>query len=144
MNIVLGFSTRPEGRAALVRAVEEARLRSARLIIVRTMVEEPSESPASTRAWADSIEQARSAGIALAAQLQEQGVEAVFKMKPIGSSPADAILEVARSEAADLIVIGIRKRSPVGKLVLGSVSQDVVLRAECPVLAVKATPVTTL
>jgi multicomponent K+:H+ antiporter subunit A len=46
--------------------------------------------------------------------------------------------QVAEDEGADLIVIGIRRRSAVGKLVLGSNAQDVLLNASCPVLAVKA------
>ena len=44
---------------------------------------------------------------------------------------------MATEESADLVVIGIRRRSPVGKLFLGSTSQQVLLDAPCPVLAVK-------
>ena len=55
-----------------------------------------------------------------------------------GKDPADDLIEVAEKENAALIVIGLRRRSPVGKLLMGSHAQDILLRADCPVLAVKA------
>ena len=55
-----------------------------------------------------------------------------------GNDPAQDLIEVAESEGAALIVIGLRRRSPVGKLLLGSNSQTLLLHADCPVLAVKA------
>ncbi len=58
---------------------------------------------------------------------------------PVGAeTPADAILRVAEDEGADLIVIGMRRRSRVGKLVLGSNARDILLGSHAPVLSVKA------
>ena len=52
--------------------------------------------------------------------------------------PADDLIRVADDVAADFIVIGLRRRSPVGKLILGSNAQRVLLDSPCPVLAVKS------
>ena len=52
--------------------------------------------------------------------------------------PAEVLVELAEETNAELIVIGVRRRTPVGKLLLGSQAQKVLLDAECPVLAVKA------
>ena len=50
---------------------------------------------------------------------------------------AEKILELAASTDAEVLVIGARRRSPVGKLLLGSVTQTLILQAEMPVLVVK-------
>ena len=52
--------------------------------------------------------------------------------------PGDQILDVAQQTNAELIVIGLRRRTPVGKLIMGSQAQMILLEADCPVLAVKA------
>ena len=52
--------------------------------------------------------------------------------------PADDLIAVADEVGADFIVIGLRRRTPVGKLILGSNAQRILLDAPCPVLAVKA------
>jgi len=76
----------------------------------------------------------------LTADLEASGVAYELIEYARGNSPAEDLLAVARERDADLIVIGIRRRSPVGKLVLGSNAQDVLLEADCPVLAVKSQP----
>ncbi|SFJ37143.1 Universal stress protein family protein [Nocardioides psychrotolerans] len=55
----------------------------------------------------------------------------------VAQDVAEAVLSAAREVDATLVVLGIRHRSPVGKLLMGSVAQRVLLDAECPVLAVK-------
>jgi nucleotide-binding universal stress UspA family protein len=52
--------------------------------------------------------------------------------------PAEDLIGTAEDTDAAFIVIGLRRRSPVGKLLLGSNAQRVLLDASCPVLAVKA------
>ena len=54
------------------------------------------------------------------------------------SNTAGTILALAAEAGADLLVIGARRRSPLGKFVLGSVTQEIILTAEVPVLVVKA------
>ena len=51
--------------------------------------------------------------------------------------PAEQIVDTAAEVGAELIVLGTRKRTPVGKFLLGSTIQKVILDAECPVLCVK-------
>jgi nucleotide-binding universal stress UspA family protein len=51
---------------------------------------------------------------------------------------AETLLELTAKVGADLLVIGARRRSPVGKALLGSVTQTVILQADVPVLVVKS------
>ncbi len=73
---------------------------------------------------------------ALATELGGAGVE-VDVRRSMGADVGDQVLAVAADVAADLVVIGLRRRTPVGKLLMGSVAQRILLGAECAVLAVK-------
>ena len=72
------------------------------------------------------------------AKLEASGVEYDLRQLVRGFEPAEDLIQIAESSDADLIVIGLRRRSPVGKLILGSNAQRILLDAKCPVLAVKA------
>lgn len=116
--IVVGYSAKPEGKAALERALDEAELRSARLVVVHT----------SPDAEVDELTE----------RLEATGVPYEVRQAPDVLDPAEELITVADSTEAVFIVIGLRRRSPVGKLLLGSNAQRVLLDASCPVLAVKA------
>jgi nucleotide-binding universal stress UspA family protein len=131
MRIVTGFLRSPEGRAAMQRAIEEARLRDAELLVVHSARGGQHEQIEEVRRYREEFER-------LEAQLAEVGVTYRFKEFVRGNAPSEDLLQVAKDEDADLIVLGLRRRSPVGKLVMGSNAQDVLLNADCAVLAVKA------
>ena len=116
-SIVVGYSSWPEGRAALRRAVSEATLRTAGLVVLHGPDDDLDE---------------------LGAQLRDAGVGFRLEAASDGDDLAEDLLDLAESTGAAFIVIGLRRRSPVGKLLLGSNAQRVLLDAACPVLAVKA------
>ena len=72
----------------------------------------------------------------LTAELASSGIE-VDVRRSMGADVGDQVLAVAQDVSADLVVIGLRRRSPVGKLLMGSVAQRILLGADCAVLAVK-------
>ena len=74
---------------------------------------------------------------AIAVRMQDAGLEHEVRGLVRGNDPADDVVGVAEECNADLIVIGLRRRTPVGKLIMGSNAQRILLDAECPVLAVK-------
>jgi len=129
MTIVVGYIPRPEGLAAVDTAIAEAELRGKRLVVVNTGHHGDYSNP--SFASPQDID-------ALDAQLTERGIEHEIRQPTRGLAPADELLDTAAETGASLIVIGIRRRSPMGKLITGSTAQQVLLDAPCDVLAVKA------
>ena len=129
MSIVVAFSPDVYGRAALDHGVAEALLRQTRLVVVNAT---RGDSLVDTHyAHEDEMRE-------LETRLQGEGLELAVH-RDVVPDIADAVLDVAREEGGTLIVVGVRHRTPVGKMLLGSVAQRVILDAACPVLAVKPT-----
>lgn len=129
MKILVGYVPTAEGDAAVGAAIAEAKLRDATVVLVNT-----------TRgdAYVDQNYAEQDELDAVRARFEGEGIELAVRHAVSGREVADELLTAAREEQADLVVIGLRKRSPVGKLLLGSTSQRVLLEADVPVLAVKA------
>ena len=130
-SIVVGYVTTPEGKAALRRAAEEAKLRNATLIVVSSNKGGTALSAVEAADQERELEEVRES-------LRRDGVVHEVRSLVRGNEPSTDLIEVADEVGADFIVIGLRRRSPVGKLILGSQAQQVLLDAPCPVLAVKA------
>ncbi len=130
-TIVVGYVPKAEGNAALDAAIEEARRRGARLVVVnshRGGREFDREDSVRTEQQLSEVRD----------RLRAAGVEHEMRQLVRGMDPADDLVNVAEEEHAELIVIGLRRRSPVGKLILGSNAQRVLLDSSAPVLAVKS------
>ncbi|UYM05290.1 universal stress protein [Solicola gregarius] len=130
-TIVVGYVPKQEGRAALDRAAEEAVLRNARLVVVNSHRGGRDFDRDDALETEQQLQEVRD-------KLQDAGVDHEIRQLVRGMDPADDLIKVAEDLNADFIVIGLRRRSPVGKLILGSNAQRVLLDSPCPVLAVKA------
>jgi nucleotide-binding universal stress UspA family protein len=128
VNIVTGYIPTPEGVAAVDYAIEQAKAFGSSLTVVNTGKDGDYSDP--VFATSQDLD-------ALTAQLETEGIPHSVVQPTDGSSAAASILAAAEQVGADLIVIGIRRRSPVGKLITGSTAQAVLLNADCPVVAVK-------
>lgn len=131
MTILVAYVPRPEGQAALDKGMEIARRRQERLVVVNAS---PGGGPEKdTRKLADAVDVER-----VETLLAESGLDAEFRQFVRGKSALAEIEELVEQLGVSLVVIGLRKRTPMGKLILGSVAQDILLGVACPVLAVKA------
>jgi nucleotide-binding universal stress UspA family protein len=106
MVIVVAYVPKPEGRAALQRGIEEAKLRNARLIVLNSAKGDAYVDP--RFASVQELEIVRS-------QLDGAGVEHELRQPVRGKEAADEVVDLAEETGAELIVIGMRRRSPVGK-----------------------------
>jgi nucleotide-binding universal stress UspA family protein len=119
MSVVVAYGATEESEAALTHGVAEAVRRQAPLHVLVTSAE--AETAAQHR---------------LHSTEEKLSVWALHEA-PAHQSPAHAVLDVAAEVNAEVIVVGTRRRSPVGKLLLGSLAQEILLAAETPVLLVK-------
>ena len=65
-------------------------------------------------------------------------MQAEFKQFVRGRSAVEEIEELVQQLQVSVLVIGLRRRTAVGKLLLGSTAQEILMTVSCPVLCVKA------
>ena len=128
MSIIVGYVPSDLGRAALTAAVAEARWRGQKLHVANSR----RTGPLVERTAMDADETQ-----AVLAQADDAGIEVELLDLQHEDDVADALLTAAEETGAELIVIGLRKRSQVGKFIMGSLAQRILLQSEVPVLAVK-------
>ena len=130
MTVVVGYVPDATGYLAVTEAARQARWRETDLVVVNAV-----DATGYTRPTAADERDLD----ALEARLTADGVPHEVRHVDVGSTPASqVVLDVADEVDAELVVVGIHRRSPVGKVLLGSNAQRILLAARCPVLAVRA------
>ncbi|MGW6172424.1 universal stress protein [Arthrobacter sp. NPDC055138] len=129
MSILVGYVPTPVGEAAVAAGIAEAKLRNEELLIVNSTRE---------GALVDKTVASESDILRLKTAADAAGVIAEVLRPTHRDDLAEEILELAREREVSLIVIGLRQRSQVGKFIMGSHAQRILLQADRPVLAVKA------
>lgn len=129
MTIVVGYSPQPPGEEALRVAIDLALEKDEDLVVVNTTRGDAYADPRYARA--QDMQRVKR-------QLSDAGVRFDLRQAIVAEGAARAILDAASQPGVTLVVIGVRHRSAVGKLIMGSVAQSVILDSRAPVLSVKA------
>jgi nucleotide-binding universal stress UspA family protein len=129
VSIIVGYVPTAEGSAALDRAISEAHKSQSRLVIINSS---RGDAIVDKRyAQAQDISEVTD-------RLEKEGIEHLVLQPVRGNDAANEVLDAAEKYRAELIVIGLRTRTHVGKLIMGSTAQQILHEATCPELADKA------
>ena len=129
MTILVAYVPRPEGQAALEKGIELARERNEFLIVANATPGGTGEDP--SRADAQDVER-------IEKLLSDSDIEFEFKQFVRGKNAVEELDDLVAAQDASMLVIGLRKRTAVGKLIMGSMAQEILMSISCPILAVKA------
>ena len=130
MKILVGYDGTNSAKEALNLAKSHAKVFGASVEVVTSMPTEPDSER-------KMIEQAER-GLEYAKSLfEEEDIACNTHLLIRGLSPGEDLVEFANENQIDQIVVGVKRRSKVGKLLMGSTAQYVILQAECPVISVK-------
>ncbi len=126
MTVIVAVTYSPEGSHALTEAVAEAKHLGTDLVAVNLGAKKLDAADID----ADGVTVA-------VVNLKGRGKKRELAENEVDSDPVDAVLNEITKRNATRLVIGVKRRSPVGKVILGSLSQRLLLNSPVPVLAVK-------
>ncbi|HEY5821409.1 MAG TPA: universal stress protein [Propionibacteriaceae bacterium] len=131
MTVAVAHQVSSAAHIALEQAGREAALRQTKLAVIHVVESLDLDIAEANRAGlSDEVEKVLgAAGIT--------GVEWELHLATGKDNVAESVLTLATEVKADILVIGARRRSPVGKFLLGSVTQTIILDADIPVIVVK-------
>ena len=130
MKILVGYDGTSAAKEALNLAKMHAKTFGATVDVVTSMEK-------GTEDQREDIEQAER-GLEWAKSLfHENDIECNTHLLIRGMAPGEDIVEFAKENEVDEIIVGVKRRSKVGKLLMGSTAQYVILQAACPVVSVK-------
>jgi len=132
MDILVAYDGSRAAEKGLTLALEQARSFNAKVHLVTSAERTKTEKDL------PEVEEAERGLLEAQARVEKENIPCSTHLLIRGMTPGEDIVEYARENNVDLIVVGVEKQSKVGKLVMGSTAQFVILKASCPVLTVKA------
>ena len=133
MSVAVAHRVSASSRIVLTEAAKQAAFRNATLHVLHVAGSLDLDSrEAYRRGISDEVERV----------LADTGLSSISWQVDLGTGEkdiADDLLNLVEDVQAEVLVIGARRRSPVGKFLMGSVAQRVILEAAVPILVVKAT-----
>ncbi len=130
MAILVAIDESPRTERIIKFAIEEAKVRGDKLLFMHSVY-------GGEKTTLEEVEKAERLLDLAVKKAEKEGVECEKHLLARGMEPGDDIVEFAREVNASLVIIGVRKRRPAGKLLFGSVAQHVILHAEQPVVCIK-------
>ncbi len=130
MKILVGYDQSEASKAALQVAIEHAVAFKAEVHIVTSLTQNRDLD-------IEDIQRVENRLQTLERSLKADKISCQVHTKVSAHSPGESLLEFATENEIDEIFVGVRRRSRVGKLLLGSNAQFIILQASCPVVAVK-------
>lgn len=137
-RILLATDLSPASEGAALQALDLAHDLGADLLIVSVI--DPGSLRLPGGRFGARVDQVRNSRETAAQELVTRGRAAGVRVNFLiwEGEPAESIVDAARSEQVDLVVVGSHGRGSVGRFFIGSVSDHVVRHAHCPVLVVRA------
>lgn len=130
MKILVGYDGSNSAKEALNLAKTHAKTFGATVDVVTSMEK-------GTESQREEIEQAESALEWAKSLFDEQDIPCDTHLLIRGLAAGEDLVEFAEEHQIDEIIVGVKRRSKVGKLLMGSTAQYVILKASCPVVSVK-------
>ena len=130
MKIMVGYEDNNASEESLKMAVQHAKAFTAEVLLVTSMMsgDEPD---------LEAITEAEKNLVKAKKYCEDAGVKSETHLLIRGFEPGEDLVMFAQEQNVDELIIGIKRRSKVGKFIFGSTAQVVILDAHCPVLTVK-------
>jgi nucleotide-binding universal stress UspA family protein len=130
MKILVGFDGSNSAKDALALAKKHAAAFGAEVIVVTSLTGGSVTHAVEVEHATEDLENAKKV-------FDEDNIPCVTKLLVRGMTPGEDLVDYAREKEVDEIIIGIKRRSKVGKLLFGSNAQYIIIKAPCPVVTVK-------
>jgi len=130
MKILVGYEESRVADAALDLALKHARAFDAEVLIVTSLEQSPTLK-------IEDIDKAENRLEKIKKPFTAEDIPCEVRATVSYRSPGEDLISIAKENDIDEIIVGVRRRSKVGKLVFGSTAQYVILEADCPVVSVK-------